>query len=119
MYNENTMKILFRFSQIPTTVYTPEWKKLKEFTCIHEEPEKFEAERLKEAKEGLTGKNFLFLPYDALVPIGLCAAAEEKRSTISWDLFPMGEQILLSAEILYGEIRSGNVQGVSWTIFLR
>lgn len=47
MYNENTMKILFRFSQIPTTVYTTEWKKLKEFTCIHEEPEKFEAERLK------------------------------------------------------------------------
>ena len=79
MYNENTMKILFRFSQIPTTVYTTEWKKLKEFTCIHEEPEKFEAERLKEAKEGLAEKNFLFLPYDALVPIGLCACRGEEE----------------------------------------
>ena len=79
MYNENTMKILFRFSQIPTTVYTTEWKKLKEFTCIHEEPEKFEAERLKEAKEGIAEKNFLFLPYDALVPIGLCACRGEEE----------------------------------------
>ena len=28
MYDVNTMRILFRFSQIPITVYTSEWKKL-------------------------------------------------------------------------------------------
>ena len=26
MYDANTMRILFRFSQIPITVYTSEWK---------------------------------------------------------------------------------------------
>ncbi|HJC90888.1 MAG TPA: LEPR-XLL domain-containing protein [Candidatus Mediterraneibacter excrementigallinarum] len=30
----------------------------------------------------------------------------------------MEERMLLSADILYGKIRSGNVRNVSWTIFL-
>ncbi len=79
MYDENTMKILFRFSQIPTAIYTPEWKKLGEFTCIYEEPKKFEAERLKEAKEGLAGKKFFFLSYDPLVPVALCTCRGEEE----------------------------------------
>ena len=62
-------------------------------------------------------KSFSFFPMIPRYPLP-CAAAEEKRSIISWDLFPMGEQILSSAEILYGKIRSGNALRASWTIFL-
>lgn len=117
MYDANTLKILFRFSQIPVTVYTLKWRYVERFTRFFQEPEPFEKDKLEKVKEGLTGKNFSFFPmiHRSLLP---CSVAGEKRSTISWDLFPMAEQILLSAEILYGIIRSGNVPNASWKIFL-
>ena len=117
MYDANTLKILFRFSQIPVTVYTREWIRIESFASFSKAPETFEKRMLEKVKDGLAGKKFFFFPMTPRYP-SPCAAAEEKRSIISWDLFPMGEQILSSAEILYGKIRSGNALRASWMIFL-
>lgn len=72
MYDANTMKILFRFSQIPITVYTSEWRNLDSFTCFYKEPDAFESKMMETLKERISGKRYCFLPYDLQVPIALC-----------------------------------------------
>ena len=42
MYDANTLKILFRFSQIPVTVYTREWTRIESFASFSKAPETFE-----------------------------------------------------------------------------
>ena len=79
MYDANTLKILFRFSQIPVTVYTLKWRYVERFTRFFQEPEPFEKDKLEKVKEGLTGKKFFFLSYDPQVPVALfgCRGEEE------------------------------------------
>ena len=79
MYDANTLKILFRFSQIPVTVYTLEWTRIESFASFIKAPETFEKNRLEKVKEGLAGKKFLFLSYDPLVPVALCGCRGEEE----------------------------------------
>ncbi len=79
MYDANTLKILFRFSQIPVTVYTLEWTRIESFASFIKAPETFEKDRLEKVKEGLAGKKFLFLSYDPLVPVALCGCRGEEE----------------------------------------
>ena len=79
MYDANTLKILFRFSQIPVTVYTREWTRIESFASFIKAPETFEKDRLEKVKEGLAGKKFLFLSYDPLVPVALCGCRGEEE----------------------------------------
>ena len=50
MYDANTLKILFRFSQIPVTVYTLKWRYVERFTRFFQEPEPFEKDKLEKVK---------------------------------------------------------------------
>lgn len=79
MYDANTLKILFRFSQIPINVYSLEWKLMETFTCFFHEPEAFEARMLEKVKGGLAGKKFFFLSYDLQVPVALCGCRGEEE----------------------------------------
>ena len=79
MYDANTLKILFRFSQIPVTVYTLEWTRIESFASFIKAPETFEKDRLEKVREGLAGKKFLFLSYDPLVPVALCGCRGEEE----------------------------------------
>ena len=79
MYDANTLKILFRFSQIPINVYSLEWKLMETFTCFFHEPEAFEAKMLEKVKGGLAGKKFFFLSYDLQVPVALCGCRGEEE----------------------------------------
>lgn len=79
MYDANTLKILFRFSQIPVTVYTLEWTRIESFASFIKAPETFEKDRLEKVKEELAGKKFLFLSYDPLVPVALCGCRGEEE----------------------------------------
>lgn len=79
MYDANTLKILFRFSQIPVTVYTLEWTRIESFASFIKAPETFEKDRMEKVKEGLAGKKFLFLSYDPLVPVALCGCRGEEE----------------------------------------
>ena len=51
MYDANTLKILFRFSRIPVTVYTLEWAWIESFSSFFKAPETFEKDMLEKAKE--------------------------------------------------------------------
>ena len=79
MYDVNTMRILFRFSQIPITVYTSEWKKLDRFTSFYKEPDTFESKMMQTLKENMAEKRFYFVAYDAHVPIALCGCRGEEE----------------------------------------
>lgn len=79
MYDANTMRILFRFSQIPITVYTSEWKKLDRFTSFYKEPDTFESKMMQTLKENMAEKRFCFVAYDAHVPIALCGCRGEEE----------------------------------------
>ena len=79
MYDANTLKILFRFSQIPINVYSLEWKLMETFTCFFHKPEAFEAKMLEKVKGGLAGKKFFFLSYDLQVPVALCGCRGEEE----------------------------------------
>ena len=79
MYDANTLKILFRFSQIPVTVYTLEWTRIESFASFIKAPETFEKDRLEKVREGLAGKKFHFLSYDPLVPVALCGCRGEEE----------------------------------------
>lgn len=79
MYDANTLKILFRFSRIPVTVYTLEWAWIESFSSFFKAPETFEKDMLEKAKEGLAGKKFLFLSYDSQIPIALCGCRGEEE----------------------------------------
>lgn len=59
MYDANTLKILFRFSQIPLTVYTREWIRIESFASFSKAPETFEKRMLEKVQDGLAGKSFL------------------------------------------------------------
>lgn len=79
MYDKDTIKLLFRFSQIPITVYDRKWKEQESYTSIHKEPAAFENGKLAELKKELEKKKFCFLPYDSDVPVAICGSlgAEE------------------------------------------
>ena len=79
MYDANTMRILFRFSQIPITVYTSEWKKLDRFTSFYKEPDTFESKMMQTLMENMAEKRFYFVAYDAHVPIALCGCRGEEE----------------------------------------
>ena len=79
MYDANTLKILFRFSQIPLTVYTREWIQIESFASFSKAPETFEKKMLEKVKDGLAGKKFFFLSYDSQVPIALCGCRGEEE----------------------------------------
>ena len=79
MYDVNTMRILFRFSQIPITVYTSEWRELDSFTCFYKEPDTFESRMMQTLKSRMAGKRFYFVPYDPQVPIALCGCRGEEE----------------------------------------
>ena len=79
MYDVNTMRIMFRFSQIPITVYTSEWKKLDRFTSFYKEPDTFESKMMQTLKENMAEKRFYFVAYDAHVPIALCGCRGEEE----------------------------------------
>lgn len=79
MYDANTLKILFRFSQIPVTVYTLKWRHIESFTRFFKEPEPFEKDKLEKVKEGLVGKKFFFISYDPQVPVALCGCRGEEE----------------------------------------
>ena len=79
MYDANTLKILFRFSQIPLTVYTREWIRIESFASFSKDPETFEKRMLEKVKDGLAGKKFFFLSYDSQVPIALCGCRGEEE----------------------------------------
>ena len=117
MYDANTLKILFRFSQIPVTVYTLKWRYVERFTRFFQEPEPFEKDKLEKVKEGLTGKKFFFLSYDPQVPVALFGCRGEEEYYILGP-FSYGRTDSFECRILYGIIRSGNVPNASWKIFL-
>ena len=79
MYDVNTMRILFRFSQIPITVYTSEWKKLDRFTSLYKEPDTFKRKMMQTLKENMAEKKIYFVAYDAHVPIALCGCRGEEE----------------------------------------
>ena len=79
MYDTNTLKILFRFSQIPVTVYTREWIRIESFASFSKAPETFEKRMLEKVQDGLAGKKFFFLSYDSQVPIALCGCRGEEE----------------------------------------
>lgn len=79
MYDTNTLKILFRFSQIPITVYTLDWTYIERFSGTFMEPEAYETRKLEQAKEGLAGRKFFFLSYDPQVPVALCGCQGEEE----------------------------------------
>ena len=79
MYDANTLKILFRFSQIPVTVYTREWIRIESFASFSKAPETFEKRMLEKVQDGLAGKKFFFLSYDSQVPIALCGCRGEEE----------------------------------------
>ena len=79
MYDANTLKILFRFSQIPVTVYTREWIRIESFASFSKAPETFEKRMLEKVQDGLAGKKFFFLSYDLQVPVALCGCRGEEE----------------------------------------
>ena len=79
MYDANTLKILFRFSQIPVTVYTREWIRIESFAGFSKASETFEKRMLEKVQDGLAGKKFFFLSYDSQVPIALCGCRGEEE----------------------------------------
>lgn len=72
MYDKSTVKILFRLSQIPISIYSPDWELLDCCPSFLKEPEPFEAGRLQKLREELNKKSLCFVPYDSQVPVALC-----------------------------------------------
>lgn len=80
MYNKETIQILFRFSQIPITVFDEEWKQLVRFPANQSEPMRYEIGMFEKLKSELNEKVFCFIPYDSNVPIGIagCRSGQVK-----------------------------------------
>lgn len=72
MYDKATLQILYRFCQIPITVFDSEWNQMDRFSTNDAEPKKFEITKFVELKSDVSDKDYCFISYDERIPIGIC-----------------------------------------------
>lgn len=77
MYDKATVRILFRFSQIPITVFDSEWNQLVKFSTNNSEPMGYEIGKFEKLKRELSENSFCFISYDDNVPIGIAGCQNE------------------------------------------
>lgn len=71
MYDKATIQILFRFSQIPITIYDLNWNQLMRVPSNLIEPGKYERNIFEKLQTELITNDHCFLPYQEMVPIGI------------------------------------------------
>ncbi len=82
MYDAGTLKILFRFSRIPLSVYDGAWNLQESFHCFEQKPEAFEKKMLEKVQKGLEKQKVSFVPFAPQVPVALCGCRCENRCMI-------------------------------------
>lgn len=79
MFDKPTIQILFRFCQIPITIFDLEWNKIEKISSHDVEPKIFEINKLDELKKEICEKPFCLISYGENIPIGICGCRGEQE----------------------------------------